>query len=43
MEQKINFGQIWKRDSRIRLLTGGMIADGLLLAALIIVGVIIAL
>ncbi len=35
MKEKITFTDIWKADSRMRILAGGLLADGMLLLAVL--------
>jgi hypothetical protein len=35
MKERVTFTDIWKADSRIRILAGGLLADGMLLMAVL--------
>lgn len=39
MEKRMNFSQIWKADVGVRLLAGGMAADGMLLIITVLTAV----
>ena len=41
---KITFADIWEKDSKIRILFGGMVADGMMIMALaVLTGIVLAL
>ena len=43
MEKRMNFSQIWKADTGLRLLASGMAADGMLLIITVLVAVVFML
>lgn len=44
MKARITFNEIWKIDNKVRLLAGGMLADGIVLLVLAtLIGFIIAM
>lgn len=43
MKEKITFTEIWKNDIRLRLLAGGMLADGILLCCIAVLTAIVIL
>jgi len=41
MKEKVTFTQIWRNDTKVRLLAGGMLADGMLLIVMTIMAAVV--